>query len=212
MGSQRQALVDLRFHRTEGCQLFRFSPRGYCCGGVIRRDGFVLPGYALLVEGEQAEEHGDDGSHSKHRNQGAQNIARPPLQGRFAPLAVGLGEALGLAVGQAGIQKGALLTRKGEVGLRGPALELLQAGAVQQEAGIAAGLDPLGAGVPQSALQAHVRPSLVQPCTQPPPLPQQGFVDDLHRRAARRRVTIKGEQARRTEGIDHLSDSSGVIA
>ncbi len=84
--------------------------------------------------------------------------------------------------------------------------QLVQPRPAQQEALGPPGGGPLGRGLGQQPALTQRGAILVQPAAQPRPGPQQRLVGDLHRRPARGRVAVEGEEAGAAEGVERTAD------
>ena len=131
---------------------------------------------------------------------------------QFSPPPGGLFILSLLPLGQACVEERALVLRERELGFRRPALELRQPRAGQQETGVTLGVLLLGGLARQQAQHPHIGAAGVEPFAQSLPLAQERLVRHFNRRAACKRVAVKGEQAGGAERLNDMADSRWLIA
>ena len=143
---------------------------------------------------------------AKTATSATQPACRSPLEPRLVLAPPLLLLPLAGALIDARLQVCAFGSPDGQVRGRGPRLELLQSGAAQEEARVAAGAPPLGGGPGQPSVLTEVLSSVVDPRSQPPPRTQERLVGDLDRRLPGGGFPIEGEESVAPEGVHDAVD------
>jgi len=156
-------------------------------------DARLLGGGRLLVEGEPGQAQGDQSEEDQGGDEQAQAVGGAPPQG------------------DTGVEVGDLVGVERQAGAGAPGLELGQAVAGGQVAGIASGVVPFQDGGGQAALGQQVGAVLLQPALQPIPCADQSLMGHLDGWLAGLRVVVEGEQAVAAKEIQNLADGRAIF-
>ena len=109
-------------------------------------------------------------------------------------------------------QEPLLVLSEHEAGFGGPRLGQLEPAAGEQEAGVGAGREPVGASRFDPPAGQQVVAGLVDPALEARPLAEQRLVGDLDRRCPRGRITVEREQAVAPVLVEHRLQVVGTDA